>query len=521
MKTAVFIPCCVPAQRKEEVRVVRQSRVADAAHAARSGAVQILTVFVQVILPVAQVIIARLFGSTVFGLYQSSLAIIEVLTRGSAGGADKAMLRYIAGLRARGDRASMLSALGTGLRLAMAVAGSMVLLLILAAPWLADWMHAPLLARSLPAMAPAVFCLALVYVLIQASLANKVTRPNFLVRGLCEPMFLLLAGLGAAVVGRGLLPLALAYSLAAICTLATAIIVVGRHFGPGDLRGALRAPRLAGLATFSLPLGASEMVNGILQRTDIVMVAAFTGARSAGIYAAAEFMGRAVANIRYAFDSITASVLSEALHLGERERLRYNLALMTRWVATVAAPIAVLTIALRADLLGLYGPEFATGATAMSVLVGSHLINATLGLTPWLLMVSGRSRFMLAANCAGATLNILLGLLLIPRFGILGMACAVATTMLAFQVLQLWWTWRTERVHPFEARLCKPFAAAALMLVAELHFSHLSAGFPRIGLVTIGGMVVYVLALLALGLANEERALLLKLRGCLAWTNTP
>jgi hypothetical protein len=76
-------------------------------------------------------------------------------------------------------------------------------------------------------------------------------------------------------------------------------------------------------------------------------------------------------------------------------------------------------------------------------------------------------------------------------------------------------------VHPFEARLCKPFAAAALMLVAELHFSHLSSGLPRMALITVGSIVVYVLALLALGLANEERAMLAKLRRRLAWTNTP
>ena len=512
LKIAEDGPYCAQARGAEAVRTVEQRHAADVSHAARSGAVQVLTVLAQAILPLAQVIVARLFGATVFGLYQSSLAIIEVLTRGSTGGADKAMLRYIAGLRARGEKASVLSALGTGLRLATAIAGGMVLLLILAAHWLARWMHEPMLARSLPAMAPAVLCTALVYVLIQASLANKATRPNLLVRGLSEPTFLLLAGLGAATVGRGLLPLAVAYSIAALCTLAAAIVVVGRHLGSGDLGRALRAPRLAGLTSFSLPLGAGEMVNGILQRADIVMLAAFAGARSAGIYAAAEFIGRAVANIRYAFDSIAASVLSEALHLGERERLRYNLALMTRWVATVAAPLAALAIALRADLLGLYGPEFAAGATAMIVLVASHLVNATLGLTPWLLMVSGRSHLMLVGNCVCAALNILLGLLLIPRFGILGTAGAVATTVLVFQALLLWWTWRTEHVHPFEMRLCKPFVAAALMLVAEHCLGHLSSGFLRIALVITGGVSVYVLALTMLGLPAEERGLLGKLR---------
>jgi O-antigen/teichoic acid export membrane protein len=487
-------------------------RKADVSHAARSGAVQVLTALAQAILPFAQVIVARLFGATVFGLYQSTVAIIEVLTRGGTGGTDKAMLRYVAGLRAREERAGMLSALGTGIRLASSIAGCIAVLLVLAAPLIAGWLHQPELARSLPAMAPAVLCTGLVYVLIQASLANKSTRPNLLVRGLCEPTFLLLAGLGAAVVGRGLLPLAIAHSIAAACTLCAAVLVVGRQFGAGELRRAVRSPRLPGLARFSLPLGAGEMVNGILQRADIVMLSAFAGARTAGIYAAAEFLGRAVASIRYAFDSIAAAVLSEALHLGERERLRYNLALMTRWVATVAAPLAVLAIAFRSQLLGLYGADFVAGAQAMIVLVVSHLINATLGLTPWLLMVSGRSHLMLAGNLMCAALNILLGVLLIPRFGIMGTACAVATTVLAFQTLLLWWTWRAERVHPFEWRLCKPFIAAALMLLDQHYSARLVPGILGLVLVLVAGIAVYVGCLVMLGLPQEERALLVKAR---------
>ncbi len=487
-------------------------RTADVAHAARSGVVQVLTMMAQAILPFAQVVLARLFGATVFGLYQSTLAIVEVLTRGGTGGADKAMLRYVAAARAHEDRAAMLSALGTGIRLASAIAGSLAVLLILAAPWIASWLHEPELARSLPAMAPAVLCTGLVYVLIQASLANKSTRPNLLVRGLCEPIFLLLAGLLAAVVGRGLLPLAVAHGIAAACTLCAAVLVVGRQLGPGEIRRALHSPRFPGLAAFSLPLGVGEMVNGVLQRADIVMLSAFVGARAAGIYAAAEFLGRAVANIRYAFDSIAAAVLSEALHRGERERLRYNLALMTRWVATVSAPMGAMAIALRVQLLGLYGAEFVAGATAMIVLVASHLINATLGLTPWLLMVSGRSHLMLAGNLICATLNILLGVILIPRYGILGTACAVGTTVLFFQTLLLWWTWRKERVHPFEWRLGKPFVAAALMLLAQHLIGRQVSGFLGVVLVCTSGIAVYAVSLVALVLPKEERALLAKVR---------
>ncbi|MBN2574844.1 MAG: oligosaccharide flippase family protein [Deltaproteobacteria bacterium] len=490
----------------------QERRDADVSHAARSGAMQVVTILGQGLLPLAHILIARLFGTVVFGAYQGTLAFVEMATRGGTGGADKAMLRYIAGFRGRGDASSEASALGTGLRLCVSVALPLAIGLMLGAPLLARLLHEPELATALPAMAPAVLFTALVYVLVQASLGAKVTRANFLVRGLGEPGFFLLAGLGAALISRDLRTLAIAHSTAALATLCLALIVVGRVFGARRLGAAMRAPRLSGFAGFSLPMGGSEMLNAVLQRADIVMLTAFAGARSAGIYAAAEFLCRIVANIRYAFDSIAAGVLSEAYHRNERERLRHNLALMTRWVVSVAAPMAVLAVVFRRFLLGLYGPDFAAGATAMLILAASHFINASLGLAPWLLMVSGRSRLLLVDNLACAGLNILLGLLLIPRFHIVGTAIAVLCTIAAYQGLMLWQTWRAERVHPFELRLVRPLVAAALMLAA-MRLASPWLGHGAWGLLLlVGGIGFYLAVLLLLGLPPEEKTLLAKLR---------
>jgi O-antigen/teichoic acid export membrane protein len=497
-----------------------QRRDADVSHAAKSGAMQVLTILSQGILPLTHVLVARLFGTTIFGAYQGSLAVIEMATRGGTGGADKAMLRFIAAFRGRGDEAGELSALGTGLRLCLWVSLPLALVLVLFAPLLAHLLREPALATSLPALAPAVPFMALVYVLVQASLGAKVTRANFLVRGLGEPAFFLIAGLLAALVGRDLVTLAIAHSTAALVTFCLALIVVGRVFGAGRLARAMRAPQLPRFANFSLPMGGSELLNAVLQRVDIILLTAFAGARVAGIYAAAEFLGRSVANIRYAFDSITAGVLSEAYHRGERERLRHNLALMTRWVVSVAAPMAVLAVIFRRLLLGLYGPDFTAGATAMLVLSVSHFVNASLGLTPWLLMVSGRSRMLLVDNLVCAILNIVLGLLLIPRFQIVGTAIAVLCTITAFQGLILWQAWRFERVHPFEIRLLRPLAAAVLMLTAMYFTAPMLVHGAWTLLLFAEGIAVYALVLFFLGLPPEEKSLLRKLRARLRRDST-
>jgi O-antigen/teichoic acid export membrane protein len=494
-------------------RADESTRQQDAAHAARSGAIQVLTIAAQALITVTHVLLARLFGPIVFGSYQACLAILEMLTRGGTGGADKGMLRYIAGFRARGEPELARRALGTGLRLCVAIAGVAALLLVLLAGPIAHMSREPTMAAGLRLLAPVTLLTGTMWVLVQASLAAKVTRANFIVRGVSEPTLLLVAGLTAAVVGRTLVHLAVAHTLAAFATLLLAIAVVGRVFGRGEIRRALSAPRLDGFASFSVPLGLAELTNAILQRADIVLLTLFVGPRATAIYAAAEFVTRVTANARYAFDSVAAPMFSEAIHLGDRQRLEGNLRMITRWVSLAAAPIAVTVVALRRELLALYGPGFQEGMTALTLLAMGHLLNAILGLTGWILTVGGHSRAILANNVVAATANITMGLTLIPRFGLVGTAIAALGSATLMNLLMAVEVWRWQRVHALGWSILKPLvAAAATLLVQSVVGRFVQPVALRVVLIVLGGLVAYLSALFALGLAPDDRRLLAKLR---------
>jgi len=480
----------------------------DVAHAARSGAMQTLTIAVQGLLTVTHVLLARLFGQPVFGLYQTCLAYLEILTRAGTGGAPQGMLRYVAAHRARGEADVVRSALGTGLRLAVGLASAAALGLIAASGLVARLTHEPALAPALRIMAPAAVFTGCVYVLVNASLAAKVTRANFYVRGLGEPLLFMTAGLLAALFGRTVLHLAVAHVLAAATTLTLAAFVVGRVFGRGEIGRAVRSPWLAGFARYSTPLGAAELMNAILQRADIVLLTTIVDASAAGAYAAAEFISRVISNARYVFDAVAAPVFSEAIHLGQGDRLRYNLQLMSRWVATAALPITVTVIALRHELLSLYGPAFVTAVTAMSVLAVSHLMNATMGLMGYILVVGGRSRLVLANNVVATVVNIAIALVLIPRYAMVGAAIAVLTSVTLSGLLVLVQVRMIHGMYPFAWATLKPLAAGVTALGIELLVGrHVGPVGLRIPLVIAAGLVAYLTMLVILGLAPEEKRL--------------
>jgi O-antigen/teichoic acid export membrane protein len=491
-----------------------EGRPADAAHAARGGLLQLVGAIAQGLMPIYHVTVARLFGQATFGLYQTSLVVVELCTRLGWMGGDRAMHRFIAGHRAAGEDEMAQRAFGGALRLTASVSAIVAIALVFASGTIAAFTHKPGLAQMLPIMAALIVPATATMVLVAATLGNKVMRVNLIVRAVGEPIMLLLAALCAFALGGGPRRLAAAHVSASLTVFTGAVVgacvVFGRHW----VARALRLPRHPRLMGFVLPVAGSEVGNTVLQKADLFILSFFVPDRTIAIYAASEFLGRIAANVRYAFDSVAAPVLSEAIHLHDRERLHYNLALMTRWVATLSVPLAVTMVGLRGDLLALYGPGFVAGTSLVCIWTATHLVNGSFGLISHVLTMSGRSRLYMGNQIVAAATNVGLCLLLIPRFGMTGAAVSALISVTLPLVLALIEVWAIERVHPFEVGLAKPFVAGVGMLLAQLGVTSLATGhLARVVLAIVAGVVVYLGLLALLRPGREERELVHR-----AWT---
>jgi O-antigen/teichoic acid export membrane protein len=488
-------------------------KAADVAHAAKGGATQLLGAIAQMLMPVYQVVVARLFGQATYGLYQYALGVTDLATRLGWMGGDKAMHRFIAAHGAAGEDELARRAFGGALRLTASVSALLAIGLALAASVVARLAGKPGLAAMLPVLSFLIVPATATIVLVAATLGRKVTRVSFLVRSLGEPLFMLGAAFVAYTLGGGSArALATAHVSASTIGFLAALVGACFVFGRAWVFGALRAPAHPKLVAFVLPVAGSELGNAVLQKADFLVLGLFVSDRAVAIYVAAEFLGRIAANVRYAFDGIAAPMLSEALHLGDRERLRGNLALLTRWVATLSVPLAVTMVGLRVDLLALYGEAYVVGASLVCVWTVTHLVNGTLGLVGHVLMMSGRSRTFLVNQVIAASVNVALSFLLIPRFGLMGAAVSALVAVTTPLVLTIFEVWALERVHPFAWGLAKPFVAGAAMLAAEIGVGRVVSGHLAHAAAAVGvGLATYLVALALLRPGREEREVIAKL----------
>jgi O-antigen/teichoic acid export membrane protein len=210
-----------------------------------------------------------------------------------------------------------------------------------------------------------------------------------------------------------------------------------------------------------------------------------------------------------AFDGLASPMLSSAWHAGDRVRLARGLRLITRWVALGAAPLAFSLLSLRREALQLFGPSFAAAQLSLSILILSALINGVVGITPFVLLMSGRSRTFFVTNLGAALLNVTLNFVLIPRLGIVGAAISALSSVSALQAALAIEVRLLEGVHAFEWNLAKPFLAAApLLALGPLLTATVASPVARIAVFVAVGLPTYVGLLFLLRPGEEERSAL-------------
>jgi O-antigen/teichoic acid export membrane protein len=132
----------------------------------------------------------------------------------------------------------------------------------------------------------------------------------------------------------------------------------------------------------------------------------------------------------------------------------------------------------------------------------------SVGAAGFVLIMAGRTGWDLVVYVLSAILDLVLSLLLIPKFGINGAAAAQAITIACSNWLRLVLVRRFVGIFPWDrtyARLAVPAGACALAMVAVAALLGSAAWYVQLVLVGGLGVAVYVPVLLVVGLTDGEK----------------
>ncbi|MCF6344155.1 MAG: polysaccharide biosynthesis C-terminal domain-containing protein [Devosiaceae bacterium] len=179
--------------------------------------------------------------------------------------------------------------------------------------------------------------------------------------------------------------------------------------------------------TSSLPLMLATGIDELYIYSDIIILAFMLQAPDVAIYFAAQRTMSLAAFIQYAFTMVSVRGFSLANAMRDRPELQKRITSATSWTFWMTVPAVAITLIAGYPLLRMFGPDFVEGYFVMLVLGLGFLIRASVGQAVDLLIVMGHQVANIFISVGGLAFNIILSIILIPKFGILG--AAIATTI--------------------------------------------------------------------------------------------
>ena len=133
--------------------------------------------------------------------------------------------------------------------------------------------------------------------------------------------------------------------------------------------------------------------------------------------------------------------------------------LATRWIITLALPVVLLFLLFPQKVMLLFGGEYLSSASVLMVLSVAALIQAVFGTAGSTLTMTGYSKVNLINALIAAVLNIILNIILIPKFCIIGAAIATLISLSLIGVIRYIENWWLNKLQPFNFKVLKSIIA--------------------------------------------------------------
>ncbi|MDJ0742880.1 MAG: flippase [Xenococcaceae cyanobacterium MO_167.B27] len=394
------------------------------------------------------IFLARLLGTSGFGIYTYAFSWTQLLTVGAMLGLDKLVVREVAIYRTKSSWGLMNGLLRWANQVVLVVSMFLALGAIVVAGDL------DMTANSEQFLA---FCVAMMLIPFDSLRNLRLAAMRGLrkiVMGLAPELILtpllLLAFTGCLylLIGEGLSPtwVALMRVCAVLITLVVGVKLLNRAL-PKEVKEATPQYQSRAWLNSALPFMFMGSMYLIKSRTDILMLGAIQGPEAVGIYFAVTRGVQLISFAANAASTVLAPNIASLYAEGKTEKIQKILIKSSRAVFLVSLPIIIGLVVFGHWYLSLFGSEFTQGDNALIILCVGQLANVTTGSVGLLLNMTGNERYSLISRGGSSILNLVLDALLIPQWGVEGAAIATAGSAILLNVENTIWVRKKLGIH--------------------------------------------------------------------------
>jgi O-antigen/teichoic acid export membrane protein len=463
---------------------------------------------------VAQVVLARLLGATLYGFYTAGVAVVNGFHILSRFGMENGVVRYVAHYREEGDAARVRGTIIQALLITLAISLALSVVMFFGAGLIADRLpkDAPLMGTVLRAFA---FVLPFFVFMSMTAWATQgfqtVTYAAYIQQFIRPALFLALVGV-CYLIGARLIGVIAAYGVAMFLAGLAGLYYLKKLFPPLFDRHTPAKFETRALFGVSVPMSVAQGAQYLNNWSAILILGVFAAGAPVGIFNAAARTATFLTVVRFAFSGIFSPIISGLYarqDISEMGRLYKD---VSRWIFTGAFALFLVIVVFAPEVMAVFGEGFAAGATALTIVAVAQLYSSSVGPAPRMLAMTENQNLAMIATAVAAGTGVVVSLILIPRLEILGAAIGMATAIIAENTGTMTAVkWRLG-FWPFNFAWLKPLVAGLLAAGAtyllKKYLPIPGGSVPTV--FALGGFlgVAYVVLLLVFGLSETDKEFL-------------
>lgn len=217
---------------------------------------------------------------------------------------------------------------------------------------------------------------------------------------------------------------------------------------PAPLKTATPEPPPKAWLLTALPFLGIMVIATLEGQVSLYLVGYLGGAQQAGLFQAANQFACLIAIGLVAVNMPLQPKVAAAWARGDKQQAQRLVAEAAR-MGTGIALVGMLLILIFAEaLLMLYGAQYVEAAHALRILAVGQMAKAVAGSGGVVLLMAGHQRAVLQGTILALLLNVAVGYLVIPRFGVAGGALAATLGMICWTVSHAVYAWKKIGINP-------------------------------------------------------------------------
>ena len=387
------------------------------------------------------VAVARLLGAEGAGLYFLALAVTTIGSVIGRVGLDNALLRFVATHATHGEWGQVKAVHALGMRLAIAVSATLSLIGFFVANWMAAALfNKPELGEPLRWMSLSILPFAILNLQAESLKGLKRIRDAMLVQGMGVPLIALLLLYPLTQVA-GATGVAWAYSIATMMTALLGAWAWRRVVSTHDVAEAV-FPLKELWASCKPLLLVAVMNRAVMPWMPIFLLGIWVSIEDVGIFGAASRVVMLVSFMLASVNTVLAPKFAELYAKGELKAMANTARRSALLITLAASPLFLVMIFGGEWVMHMFGPSFVEGAILLEILAIGQLLNSITGSVNHILIVTGNEGLVRNSMLFWAFVLLTICLALIPAWGVIGAAIAMAMVTAGTNLTAAYLVWK-------------------------------------------------------------------------------